>query len=181
MIPTRIRNQLQLLAVLPALIMFVLLLVALTWQRFEDVEEQLDRRGQFMARHLALASEYGVLSGNQRDLRKQAELALKDPAARYVLFRDRGGDVLLFEGERRDSPPQGHAKDSGNKAVIDWITDDLMSDYYKAVEAALRQAVTDPQFDIRAFWRELVTKYIEDDSETDDLDSIEMSRRGFGI
>ena len=118
MIPTRIRNQLQLLAVLPALIMFVLLLVALTWQRFEDVEEQLDRRGQFMARHLALASEYGVLSGNQRDLRKQAELALKDPAARYVLFRDRGGDVLLFEGERRDSPPQGHAKDSGNRRLF---------------------------------------------------------------
>ena len=70
---------------------------------------------------------------------------------------------------------------SGNQAVIDWITDDLMSDYYKAVEAALRQAVTDPQFDIRQFWRELVTRYIEDDSETDDLDSIEMSRRGFGI
>src|SRR6056297_1268609 len=70
---------------------------------------------------------------------------------------------------------------NGNQAVVDWITDDLMSDYYKAVEAALRQAVTDPQFDIRAFWRDLVTKYIEDDSETDDLDSIEMSRRGFGI
>ena len=70
---------------------------------------------------------------------------------------------------------------SGNKAVIDWITDDLMSDYYKAVEAALRQAATDPEFDIRAFWRDLVTKYIEDDSESDDMDSIEMSRRGFGI
>ena len=70
---------------------------------------------------------------------------------------------------------------SGNQAVIDWITDDLMSDHYKAVEAALRRAVIDPEFDIKRFWRDLVTKYIEDDSETDDLDSIEMSRRGFGI
>lgn len=107
MIPTRIRNQLQLLAVLPALIMLVLLLVALTWQRFQDVETQLDRRGQFMVRHLALASEYGVLSGNHRDLRKQAELARKDPAVRYVLFRDDEGEVLLFEGERREHPPEG--------------------------------------------------------------------------
>ncbi len=106
MIPTRIRHQFQLLAVLPALIMFVLLLGALTAQRFQDVEDQLDRRGQFMARHLALAAEYGVLSGNHRDLRKQAELALKDPAVRYVLYRDGDDEELLFEGERRERPPE---------------------------------------------------------------------------
>jgi signal transduction histidine kinase/ActR/RegA family two-component response regulator len=110
--PRMIRHQLQLLAVLPALIMFVLLLGAVTWQRFQDAEDQLQRRGQFMVRQLALASEYGVLSGNERDLRKQAELARKDPSVRYVVFRDRNDEVLLFEGERRAHPPASDAADS---------------------------------------------------------------------
>jgi signal transduction histidine kinase/CheY-like chemotaxis protein len=96
--PVRIRNQLQWLGVLPALIMLLLLLAALTWQRFQDAEQELREQGTFMARHLASSSEYGVLSGNYDDLRDQADLALQNPAVRYVLFRDAAGKVLVYQG-----------------------------------------------------------------------------------
>lgn len=111
--PVRIRNQLQLLAVLPALIMLVLLLSALVWQRFQDAEQELRAQGNFMARHLASSAEYGVLSGNYQDLRIQAQLALQNPSVRYVLFRDRDGRVLVYQGvdERETALTAGERQD----------------------------------------------------------------------
>ena len=49
-------NQLRWLGVLPALLMLVLLLLALTWQRFGDAQDELNARGIFMSRYLAAAS-----------------------------------------------------------------------------------------------------------------------------
>lgn len=93
-----LRQQLQWLGILPALILLILLLGLLTWQRFGDAEAELDGKGRFVVRHLASASEYGVLSGNYEDLRQQARLALQDPEVRYVLFTDIEGVVLLYQG-----------------------------------------------------------------------------------
>ena len=44
-----IRKQLQLLGLIPALIMLLLLLVALTWQRFEDADRDLRDLGSYLA------------------------------------------------------------------------------------------------------------------------------------
>ena len=93
-----IRQQLRWLGILPAMILLLLLLGLLTWQRFGDAEAELSGKGQFMVRQLAMASEYGVLSGNHEDLRQQAQLALQDADVRYVLFADANGDTLLYQG-----------------------------------------------------------------------------------
>ena len=88
-------RQLRWLGVAPALLMLGLLLLALTWQRFGDAEEELKGRGVFMSRYLAAASEYGVISGSQDELLHQARLALQHSDVRVVIFRDEDGAVLL--------------------------------------------------------------------------------------
>ena len=101
-----IRKQLQVLGLVPALFMLGLLLVALTWQRFEDADRDLRELGRFLAQQIASASEYGVLAGNYKDLRRQAQLAMQRADLQYVVFRDGDGQVLLYEGrdhqEKRD-------------------------------------------------------------------------------
>lgn len=92
-------HQLRWLGVAPALLMLGLLLLALTWQRFGDAEEELSSRGVFMSRYLAAASEYGVISGSQDELEHQARLALQHTDVRVVIFRDEEGEMLL----RRDA------------------------------------------------------------------------------
>ena len=93
-----IRKQLQVLGLVPALFMLGLLLVALTWQRFEDADRDLRELGRFLAQQIASASEYGVLAGNYKDLRRQAQLAMQRADLQYVVFRDGDGQVLLYEG-----------------------------------------------------------------------------------
>ena len=88
-------NQLRWLGVLPALLMLVLLLLALTWQRFGDAQDELNARGIFMSRYLAAASEYGMISGSRDELDQQARLAMQHNDVRGVIFRDPFGQVLL--------------------------------------------------------------------------------------
>ena len=103
---TGIRKQLQILGLVPALFMLGLLLVALTWQRFEDADRDLRELGGFMAQQLASSSEYGVLAGNYSDLRRQARLAMQQADLQYVVFRDSDGEVLLYEGRGRQAEGQ---------------------------------------------------------------------------
>ena len=95
--PVTLHRRLQLLGILPALILLLLLLGLLTWQRFGDADTELRNRGEFVAEHLAAASEYGILSGNRADLLRQARHAFRDPDLRKVVFRDARGRELLRE------------------------------------------------------------------------------------
>jgi two-component system, sensor histidine kinase len=88
-------RQLRWLGVAPALLMLAMLLMALTWQRFDDADEELNNRGQFMSRYLAAAAEYGVVSGSEDELDQQARLALQQSDVRAVIFRDIDGHILL--------------------------------------------------------------------------------------
>lgn len=103
-----IRKQLQLLAVVPALIMLLSVLLALTWQRFQDAEQDLISRGNFIARYIASSSEFGFLSGNKDELRQQARFAMQSPDVRVVSYFDNDGTALMelfVDGDqsRRDS------------------------------------------------------------------------------
>jgi two-component system, sensor histidine kinase len=88
-------RQLRWLGVAPALLMLGLLLLALTWQRFGDAEEDLNNRGMFMSRYLAAASEFGVMSGSEDELAQQARLALQHADVRGVVFHDVDGEIVL--------------------------------------------------------------------------------------
>lgn len=100
-----IRRQLQWLGVIPALLMLVLVLVALTWQRFQDADKEVRQLGDFLAQQLAASAEYGVLSGNLADLERQAAMVLERPDVRQVAFLDQDGRILLSAGNGDDHDP----------------------------------------------------------------------------
>ncbi|ASK33206.1 hybrid sensor histidine kinase/response regulator (plasmid) [Alcanivorax sp. N3-2A] len=97
-----IRRQLQWLGVIPALIMLILVLVALIWQRFEDADNEVRELGGFLAQQMAASAEYGVLAGSVPDLRRQARMLLQRPDVKYVLFLDQHGQLLLRAGDTAD-------------------------------------------------------------------------------
>lgn len=105
-----IRRQLQWLGVVPALVMLLSLLLALTWQRLADADHDLNTRGAFIVRYVAAAAEFGMLSGNSDELRRQARFALQSPDVRYVLFRDARDEVLLYV------TAEGHGIDRADEA-----------------------------------------------------------------
>lgn len=90
-----IRKQLQLLAVVPALIMLLSLLLALTWQRFQDAEQDLLERGNYIARYIAASAEYGLLSGNTEELRRQARFAMQNVDVLKVAFFSRENTLVV--------------------------------------------------------------------------------------
>ena len=90
-----IRRQLQWLGLVPALIMLISLLLALTWQRFQDAEQELETRGNFIARYVAASAEYGMLAGSQEELEQQARFALQNPDVRQIIFSDLSGSELV--------------------------------------------------------------------------------------
>ena len=104
-----IRRQLQWLGLVPALIMLASLLVVLTWQRFEDAEQELEGRGNFVARYVAAAAEYGVLVGSREELEQQARFALQNPDVREVVFSDVGG-VELARMAASPQEPNRHVR-----------------------------------------------------------------------
>lgn len=101
-----IRRQMQWLGGLPALIMLVSLLLALTWQRFQDAESDLQTRGNFIARYIASSAEFGVASGNTDELRLHARFAMQSPDVLRVRFHD-ADQVLLLEAAQEGMTDSG--------------------------------------------------------------------------
>lgn len=93
-----IRRQLRWLGVLPALVMLCAVLFALTWQRLDDADRDLNARGGFIVRYVAAAAEFGMLTGNRDELRQQAAFAMQSPDVRRVEFRDVRDELVLAVG-----------------------------------------------------------------------------------
>lgn len=102
-------RRLQWLGVLPALLLLMLLLSSLLWQRFQDVERSLGAKGDFMATYLAHAVEYGMLSSNHAELEHQVDLVLGMAGVEYVMLRDMDGKVVLYQS----SAGYGRSQDKG--------------------------------------------------------------------
>lgn len=73
-----IRPRAILIAMLPTVVMATVLIAYFTTSRLSDLEEAHVQRGKALARQLAAASEYGVFSGNQDNLRKLANSILQE-------------------------------------------------------------------------------------------------------
>ena len=63
-----ITSRLVLIAVIPAIIMFVAISVALYVIAVQDVGREIEERGQLIAHAVAESAQYGVISGNKSDL-----------------------------------------------------------------------------------------------------------------
>ena len=90
-----IRQQLRLLAVLPALVILLVMLFLMIWQRFEDARTNMHEMGALLAQHVASGAEFGILSGSNNELRRQANMAMLHPDVKRVVFQNMDRQVLV--------------------------------------------------------------------------------------
>lgn len=94
-----IRSRMLLAALLPVALVSVVLAVVFLLARFDDMQESYQQRTRSVARQLALASEYGLFSGNQTQLQSVVRGALREPDVRWVAILDAYGQVLASAGD----------------------------------------------------------------------------------
>lgn len=94
-----IRLRMLLAALLPVAMVSVLLTVVFQLARFDDVQEFYQQRTRSVARQLALASEYGLFSGNHTQLQTVVRGALREPDVRWVVVIDARGQRLASAGD----------------------------------------------------------------------------------
>jgi signal transduction histidine kinase len=94
-----IRARMLLAALLPVAMVSVLLAVVFLLARFDDMQESYQQRTRSVARQLALASEYGLFSGNQTQLQSVVRGALREPDVRRVAILDGRGQSLAMAGD----------------------------------------------------------------------------------
>ena len=93
-----IRTRVLLAAIIPATLIAVLLAWYFTRNRIEDLETSIFSRGNALIRQLAVASEYGVFSGNRERLRQLADSTMREADLSGVAVLDASGEVLAASG-----------------------------------------------------------------------------------
>ncbi len=103
-----IKGKILFLALMPAAAIALLLGVHFTTSRIADLEQSLENRGNAIARQLAPASEYGVISGNHEILQNLTDAALREADVSAVSIYDMSGTLLAESGTRmeRQLPPE---------------------------------------------------------------------------
>lgn len=96
-------HRLLLLGMLPAVAMFVLMLLFFTQARLEDARQSLFRSTQLTADNLAPAVEFPLISDNQAELNGIISQTLERSAAHRIEVMNRNGDVLAAVSETK--PP----------------------------------------------------------------------------
>jgi signal transduction histidine kinase/CheY-like chemotaxis protein len=89
-------RKLLLLGALPAVIMFVVLMVFFTSARLDDARRDLSASGQLLADSLAPALEYAVVAGNRVALEQVLSQSLKHSRAAWIRVSDVMGDQIGF-------------------------------------------------------------------------------------
>ena len=93
-------HRLLLLGMLPAVAMFVLMLMFFTQARLEDARQGLFRSTQLTADNLAPALEFPLMAGNQAELRGIITQTLERSAAHRIEVLNRDGRVLASVSEQ---------------------------------------------------------------------------------
>jgi signal transduction histidine kinase len=70
--------------------------------QFGDLDDALSQQERTQARQIAVASEYGVFSGNQKSLQSLADAALSEQNAVGVMITGADGALLAHSGKRDD-------------------------------------------------------------------------------
>jgi len=120
-----IRARMLLAALLPLVLISTLLAAWMMRTRFDDLQSAYEQRNQLVVRQLALASEYGLFSGNQPQLQTLAGGALHETDVRWVGILDRQGRLLASAGDQRmaalkDAAP-GQTRGSLPPYQVDWL------------------------------------------------------------
>ena len=96
-------HRLLMLGMLPAMAMFLLMLLFFTQARLDDAREGLFQETQRLADNLAPAVEFPVIAGNREELNALLQQTLERSRARRIEVRGRDGDVLGEAGRIPDS------------------------------------------------------------------------------
>lgn len=91
-----IRTRTGVLGVLPTLATFALLTAYFVSARLDDIEQQLQRRGELMAKQLAPAAEYGVVVGDSTQLGNLVEAVLAEPDVLFARIDNTANTTLVF-------------------------------------------------------------------------------------
>ena len=98
-------HRLLMLGMLPALVMFLLMLLFFTQARLDDARESLFQGTRLIAENLAPAVEFPVIAGNHKELNTLLQQTLERSRVKRIEVRDRDGDVVGKAGNLGDSNP----------------------------------------------------------------------------
>lgn len=94
-----IRTRLLLAALLPLILISTLLATVFLLARFGDMQAAYDQRNRAVVRQAAVASEYGLFSGNLLQLQALATGAMQETDVRWVAILDGRGGLLASAGQ----------------------------------------------------------------------------------
>jgi signal transduction histidine kinase/CheY-like chemotaxis protein len=129
-----IHSRTQLISVGPALLLTVLLISFFTYERLQDLRQELNRTGQLIASQLAPAAEYGVISGNLEVLDNLLRSTLTTSHVRFLEVRDREENILVYV-EQNSHPGSTsvevfhapiHLQQAGQPGIRDKLSDDYL-------------------------------------------------------
>lgn len=99
-----IKGKVLFLALAPAALIAVVLATHFVNSRIMDLEQSLRDRGLAIARQLAPASEYGVISGNREILQRLTSAAQKEADVNWVAVTDINNSILAQSGKPGQLP-----------------------------------------------------------------------------
>ncbi|WP_031433547.1 response regulator [Methylomarinum vadi] len=91
-----IRFRLFFMGVAPALLLVISLASYFVEHQFHYLEQSLHERGQTIAKQLAVASIYGVFSGNKAMLKEMANDLLQEKDVVFVAIKNLNGEILAY-------------------------------------------------------------------------------------
>lgn len=98
-------RKLMLLGAVPAIVMFIVLMVFFTSARLEDARTDLADSSQMLADSLAPAVEYAVVSGNTAALEQILSQSLRRSRAQWIRVSDVMGDEVGFVSNSAEGSP----------------------------------------------------------------------------
>lgn len=96
-------HRLLMLGMLPAMAMFLLMLLFFTQARLDDARESLFQGTQLLADNLAPAVEFPVIAGNDQELNALLKQTLERSRVKRIEVRDRDGDLVGKAGSIPDA------------------------------------------------------------------------------
>lgn len=152
-----IRTKVLLITITPIILLAVILSSLFSFLEIRKLEQSLIDRGNALARHIAPACEYGMLSGNHEYLNGILEAAMAEPNVTAVSITDKEGNIVASSGvytfknqntTTQNLQPHSKINDSLhifsasiNRSMIemnDYILDEQLP-YQKTVHAQTRQ------------------------------------------
>ena len=94
-----IRARIMILAMVPLTIVVLLLGYSLASSRLDDAQQALAERGEMIARNLALASEFALVSQNRGLLEETLARVAGEPGVRWAAVWDHRRAALISSGE----------------------------------------------------------------------------------